>query len=342
MTNTTNTSINTSIAVVSDVKEFMFLTRHESNTIVTHDEVFHGDETLTIVILQYAKGHATVLRTRDQEIIREAATAGATIVDVGGVYDPEANRFDHHQRDFSEMRPDGTKYSSAGLVWKEYGPRICTGFGCLQGYESEAVEIVDRILIRGIDAGDCGVKLPNGAWSLYDLLGSSNRTYRESSTPDPYHENAFREDNELFLEACRMADHMLWRAVEYACSIIYGRKIVDDRVEAAQTAGSKIVELPSYIEEWRETIIKSGSEALYGVFQDSLSGEWRVQAVPNSLDAMNSQRKPLPEAWRGLSGQALQEATGVEDAVFCHAGGFICGVKSKEGAMELARLAAES
>lgn len=40
------------------------------------------------------------------------------VVDVGGVYAPEANRFDHHQRGFGEAFGHGftTKLSSAG-VW---------------------------------------------------------------------------------------------------------------------------------------------------------------------------------------------------------------------------------
>jgi uncharacterized UPF0160 family protein len=41
-------------------------------------------------------------------------------VDVGAVYDPAANRFDHHQRGFDEVFGHGftTKLSSAGLIYK--------------------------------------------------------------------------------------------------------------------------------------------------------------------------------------------------------------------------------
>lgn len=42
------------------------------------------------------------------------------VVDVGGVYDAAARRFDHHQRGFAEVFGHGfsTKLSSAGLVYK--------------------------------------------------------------------------------------------------------------------------------------------------------------------------------------------------------------------------------
>lgn len=43
------------------------------------------------------------------------------MVDVGGVYDPSRDRFDHHQKGFNEVFGHGlftTKLSSAGLVYK--------------------------------------------------------------------------------------------------------------------------------------------------------------------------------------------------------------------------------
>jgi uncharacterized UPF0160 family protein len=42
------------------------------------------------------------------------------VVDVGAVYDPAQQRYDHHQRGFTEVLGLGftTKLSSAGLVYK--------------------------------------------------------------------------------------------------------------------------------------------------------------------------------------------------------------------------------
>lgn len=41
-------------------------------------------------------------------------------LDVGGVYDPENERYDHHQKGFTQVFGHGfnTKLSSAGLVYK--------------------------------------------------------------------------------------------------------------------------------------------------------------------------------------------------------------------------------
>lgn len=42
------------------------------------------------------------------------------VLDVGGVYDPSRDRYDHHQKGFGEVFGHGfsTKLSSAGLVYK--------------------------------------------------------------------------------------------------------------------------------------------------------------------------------------------------------------------------------
>jgi uncharacterized UPF0160 family protein len=48
------------------------------------------------------------------------------VIDVGATYEPEKNRFDHHQRGFEEVFGHGfvTKLSSAGLVYKHFGREI--------------------------------------------------------------------------------------------------------------------------------------------------------------------------------------------------------------------------
>ena len=48
-------------------------------------------------------------------------------------------------------------------------------------------------------------------------------------------------------------------------------------------------------------------------------------------------RKPFPKEWAGLSDEELQKVSGVNDAVFCHRGVFLCVAKSLEGAIELAK-----
>lgn len=53
------------------------------------------------------------------ELIQVLETLDA-VLDVGGIYDPETDRYDHHQRGFDQNFGHGfvTKLSSAGLVYK--------------------------------------------------------------------------------------------------------------------------------------------------------------------------------------------------------------------------------
>ncbi|MFT7314501.1 MAG: uncharacterized UPF0160 family protein, partial [Paraglaciecola sp.] len=48
---------------------------------------------------------------------------------------------------------------------------------------------------------------------------------------------------------------------------------------------------------------------------------------------------PLPKEWAGLSDIALQDETGIDDAMFCHNGLFIAGAESFESTMKMASLA---
>ncbi|KAL0221278.1 hypothetical protein RCL1_001132 [Eukaryota sp. TZLM3-RCL] len=84
--------------------------------IVTHSGRFHADDALSVFLLQQLPQFrdAEIIRSRDPDVIASADV----VVDIGGVYDPTLNRFDHHQRDFAESFPDSeVKLASCGLVW---------------------------------------------------------------------------------------------------------------------------------------------------------------------------------------------------------------------------------
>lgn len=48
-------------------------------------------------------------------------------------------------------------------------------------------------------------------------------------------------------------------------------------------------------------------------------------------------RLSLPEEWRGVRDEALSELSGIKGCIFVHAGGFIGGNKTQEGALEMTR-----
>ena len=60
----------------------------------THSGTFHCDEVMATSILLHTKQfeNSMIFRTRDETLLEHFDV----ICDIGGVYDPETNRFDHH------------------------------------------------------------------------------------------------------------------------------------------------------------------------------------------------------------------------------------------------------
>ncbi|XP_047175053.1 MYG1 exonuclease-like [Vigna umbellata] len=87
----------------------------------THNGSFHCDEALGCFMIRLTQKFKQ-RRNRDH-IVLEGLDA---VLDVGGVYDPARDRYDHHQKGFEEVFGHGfsTKLSSAGLVYKHFGKEI--------------------------------------------------------------------------------------------------------------------------------------------------------------------------------------------------------------------------
>ncbi len=77
-------------------------------------------------------------------------------------------------------------------------------------------------------------------------------------------------------------------------------------------------------------------KVLYVVYKDSTGETWRVQCVPVAPQSFTS-RRPLPRPWRGLRDEVLSQEASIPECVFVHAGGFIGGNKTFEGAMAMAK-----
>ena len=287
---------------------------------VTHNGPFHADDVFAGVILRKVFGRELqIVRTRDPQVIAEADIA----FDVGAEYDAARSRFDHHQRGRAKQRPNGVEYSSAGLVWEVYAPRLI---------EAEVVELVDRTLVQPIDAIDNGQALVSGApvfdgissVSLAHAIASLNPCWNEAPHFDAAYERAM-DLLEPFLDAC----------IRWARAQLAARTLV---VEAATAATDRVLVLPRQL-PWQAPLFEAGlDEAFDLVVYLSADGTWMVQCVPPVLGSFE-QKRPLPEAWAGLRDDALPALTGVSDAVFCHPGRYIGGAGSKEGALQLARLA---
>lgn len=101
------------------------------------------------------------MRTRDPAVLATCHT----VVDVGGEYNPEANRYDHHQRSFSTVFPgQKTKLSSAGLVYMHFGEAIISNYMKVPQDHQDVQTVYNKLystFIEAIDANDNGIPCYN-------------------------------------------------------------------------------------------------------------------------------------------------------------------------------------
>ena len=282
-------------------------------TIATHNGNFHADDVFSVAAIKSLFPDFSLIRTRDLELIGKADI----VIDVGGEYDPDAGRFDHHQRGGAGERENGIPYSSFGLIWKKYGVEICQG-------SQDVASSVDAGLVSTIDAIDCGhVKGVSTGISLSHTISMFNPTWQEDSHFDS-----------CFDEAVDFASRVLTRFIATANGGISAKSIVAKAIEDAEDP--RVIVLEQYT-PWKRTVHALSEEALYMVYP-AQSGAWRIQTVPVEPGSFED-RKSLPKPWAGLSDESLQEVTGIDDAMFCHNGLFIAGAKSFESIMKMAAMA---
>ena len=301
--------------------------------LLTHGGKFHCDEALAYATLRLAlsltvAGHDhRLVRTRDK-----AKIAAADIVfDVGGVHDSATSRFDHHQRGAAVRADDGTPFSAAGLVWQVHGTAAVRAMLAPEKIDDAAViaEIIDDTLIRRIDMLDNGIGDPGSSLELSSLVEDFNGTWdcdRDGAAEDA-----------AFIEAADMVRGVLARRV----ARLQARLSADAIVLAAhsRSADPRILVLDRGM-PWQETVFSHGLDVLYAVYPVP-GGNWMIGAMPPERHSF-AQRLPLPATWAGLQDDALVVASGIEDAVFCHAKRFVASARSRGGAMAMASAAIQS
>ncbi|KAG7558304.1 hypothetical protein FFLO_02774 [Filobasidium floriforme] len=340
-----------------------------SKTIGTHSGTFHADESLGVSMLRKTAEYkdADLTRTRDPKVLDTLDI----VIDVGGVYDPARNRYDHHQREFDEVFGDGTfpypsskvggrqleegkefsiKLSSAGLVWKHFGKHIInTMYGWAEDDEKTQTIWLKMYssFVQAIDANDNGI-------SMYDTdakprySDSTNLPGRVRDLNPRWNE----ESNDTLLdqkfeEASKMAGDEFFRKLDfYVNAWIPARELVKTAIDSrfeVDSSGQIMVFHQSM--PWKdhffdlEEQIKPEKEILYVLYPESSEkpeGKWRIQCVSVRADSFKN-RKDMPDAWKGVRDQALSDVSGIEGCIFVHASGFTGGNNTKDGALKMAR-----
>jgi uncharacterized UPF0160 family protein len=293
---------------------------------------------------------STIVRTRNPAIVDGCDV----VLDVGGVYDPEKNRFDHHQGTFdgtmtTELQTYKTRLSTAGLVYKHFGREVLRKV--LPGLsDDDVVTLYDKMykgFIEHIDGVDNGVeeftsetKMTQNykvATTLSGRVSRLNPRWNEPSSPE--------KENEQFIKAMQITgDEFLDFVRMYGESWLPARSIVQRALEGRKEVhpSGLIIKLECpcpwqehlYDVEEQLGLTSKGKEILYVLYPDGRSG-WRIQCVGEKGAKFTNRRSILKE-WQGVRDDDLSALSGIEGCIFVHANGFIGGNKTFEGALKMA------
>ena len=337
------------VITTEDIEDFKkHKTFHnEAKVIGTHSGKFHADEVLSTFMLKYYpdSSKSVVVRTRNDDILNLCDL----VVDVGSIIDPKKFRFDHHMKEFNEVFDEKNeelnkiKLSSAGLVWKYLGKEILINIlQSLNIYEQNKTHI-DEIFrniyldfIMGVDGLDNGItQYDKDIKPKYNLPGHfSDRISRLN--PEWNMENV--DVNERFKKGWDISEEeFLYHVNKYANSFFIAYDIVDNAIKEAIKENKVYIILDRYC-PWHKPLYEIEKKMgivdrfLYCVHPGN-NKRWCSTAV-NLNDHCMELRKPFPMEWRGKRNDELKKITGINDAEFVHASGFISIWLLKESAIK--------
>ncbi len=273
--------------------------------IVTHNGGFHSDELFAIALLKkYVSKDLNIVRTRDRNELEEHTNdAKSWVIDVGGVWDEEKLNFDHHQSDFKgTWKCTDIEYSSCGLIWNYLRKN-----NFLKNHSNWVLNEIENRLIKKIDLHDNG----RSRWSQAIIFKMFNRG----------------ENNDVqFSKALELAMHHLENCIYFINKEEHNRSKLDDhqylfdeRVIVVEDGGFNIIPTISSLTNAKIIIESKMSEE-----------GWSIQSIDSNIET--------PFCWRGLSGKQLDMVSGLNGLIFAHRSGHLVKARSKNAAIEAARI----
>lgn len=295
---------------------------------VTHNGQYHADDVFATAVLKlyFAKKGTTLKVVRSSREDEDLLRSADIVYDVGGIYSPSKNRFDHHQKGKAGERANGISFAAFGLVWKKYGPLLVG---------KKKAEIIDVELVQAIDASDNGIDLAIPRPEFLDVTGLSFSRIISFFTPfENKNEKLYRKG---FDKAVKLAEECLLGVIE---KVSFEEKVLKDFsniYKKSKDTRCVIVSKP-YGRKILTDIAFKFPSVLYVVYPGSDAKNWNVVAARKQAKSFET-KKPFPQSWRGLRGKEMEEVSGVSGAIFCHDDGFLCATETKEDAILLAKKA---
>lgn len=296
--------------------------------LVTHSGGFHADELLSSVILTRLFPQARIVRSRDADW----TTSGPDriVYDVGRDYDPARRIYDHHQRN-PPVREDGQPFSSFGLIWRHYGRDYLRASAVAEADLDGIHAGFDADFVLPVDLMDNGALSPATAGPL--LSGLTLPVLLETLKP-VFDETDPGAEDRAFGAALAIARAFVEANIARKTAKLRAEAIVLNAI--AQAGTGRVLELPMGM-PFRSAIDKAGADHLLFVIHPR-DTDWSLSGIRRASDGFE-QRADLPLAWAGLTDAALEAASGVEGARFCHNGRFIAVAATREAILRMAGLA---
>ena len=230
------------------------------------------------------------------------------------------------------MRKDSQPYSSFGLVWEHYGRKYLNALNV----PPDNIELIhttfDTKYVLPIDLLDNGAMEPSMAGplsilTLPALLESLKPVFDDTSTT---------ADDDAFFIALPIARSFIEAAIRNLAATVRAQSIVFEAI--AKAGPSRILELPMGM-PYRSALDKAEADHILFVVNPR-GNDWTLNGIKRSNDTFE-QRADLPVAWAGMTDAALEDASGVKGAKFCHNARFIAVASSRKAIVEMADLAVE-
>lgn len=293
----------------------------------THNGIFHCDEVLGIAILEMAHMYSNIhiTRTRDLAELKKCDI----VIDIGG------GKFDHHIVGFNECRPNGKKYASAGLVWKEFGEMAIGNVAREQYVVIDYSEVhrikqqIDEDIVIPIDREDNGEGTEDHKFSF---IPKFLPTWIDTCLERANYDKAFRRVESIVYK-------ILNEIIKEKVLQIATRKELQNRYAHIING---ILEIPSQTMPWLDDVViynESHNHSVKFVIFPYPAGGWAAQCVPPSIELKFLQLVPFPKKWAGGNEETLPALSGVDDATFCHNGCFFVRAKSKQAIIQMCKIA---
>ncbi len=291
--------------------------------IAVHSGSFHADDVTAYAILNKIFPDNELIRSRDQKELESCAFR----LDVGLKFNNETD-FDHHQREFTEQRPDHDhiKYASAGLVWRKFAEQYIKTEAPQATNEQilKIKEYIDYNFIRYVDANDNGITLfseeiPSFSKIVYlynfkyGFIG--NRGFRQCATTSGDIIDGFIITRLKYFEA---------------------EKVVLESIKDKEDQPIMLLENKVGFQEVVKNNWDLFSKIMVAVYPDTNGHSWRIQSLAGDPCDRFKNRCRAPKLWRGLQGEDLCKVADLTGAEFVHSSGFTGGAQDKESALKMA------